>query len=99
VKEEIKDLPKHFVPRLDDDRAKCTTVPQQTSDTSIAYKTECISDGYTTDMESSFRVESPKHFIATVKMDTKWLNKRIVAVTTIDGRHAGPCTGIQELVR
>jgi hypothetical protein len=101
MKEEVNDLQKYFSPRLDADvQAKCTkATQQQTRDKSIAYKMKCTGDGFTIEMESSFRVENPKHFIATLKMDSKWQNRHLVVVHTIDGRHAGPCTAFQESVR
>ena len=89
--DELKDLTSYFAPELEGVKAKCKRTPQKTSDKSIAYKMKCAGASFTMDVESAVRIEGPKRFTATMKMDTKTPKERAVVVANIEGRHTGPC--------
>ncbi len=93
LRDELKDLNAYFSPELEGVKAKCTKAPRQTRDKSIAYKMKCAGAEFTMEMESSVKIEDPRRFTATLKMDTKTKTERAVVVANIEGRHTGACKG------
>jgi hypothetical protein len=93
LRDELKDLSAYFSPKLEGVRAQCETTPRQTRDKSIAYNMKCTGATFTMDVESAVRVEDPKRFTATLKLDTKTKTERAIVVANIEGRRTGPCKG------
>jgi len=93
LRDELKDLSAYFAPALEGVQAKCTRTRQPSSESVIAYKMKCTGSKFTMDVESSIKVEGPKRFTATLKLDTKTPKERAVVVASIEGRHTGPCKG------
>ena len=89
--DELKDLSAYFAPALEGVKAKCTRTPRAARDGSIAYTMKCRGTSFTMDIESAVRVEHPKRFTATLKMDTKTPKERAIVVANIEGMNVGPC--------
>ena len=90
--EQLKDLGAYFAPDLEGVKAKCTKAQKPTGDaTKLAYQMRCTGSGFTVDMEAGVSIESARHFIADIRMNTKTRKESALVVARAEGRREGPC--------
>jgi hypothetical protein len=90
--DQLKDLGAYFAPDLEGVKAKCTKTQQPTGDASkLAYKMRCTGSGFTLEMDAGVSIESPRHFIADIKMHTKTRKESALVVAKAEGRWDGAC--------
>jgi hypothetical protein len=80
--DQLKDLGAYFAPDLEGVKAKCTKTQQPTGDTGC---------GFTLEMDAGVSIESPRHFIADIKMHTKTRKESALVVAKAEGRWDGAC--------
>ena len=90
--EQLKDLGAYFAPDLEGVKAKCTKAQKPTGDaTKLAYQMRCAGSGFTVEMEAGVSIESARHFVADIRMNTKTQKESALVVARAEGRRQGPC--------
>jgi uncharacterized protein DUF3617 len=90
--DQLKDLGAYFAPDLEGVKAKCTKAQQPTGDaTKLAYKMRCTGSGFTMEMDAGVSIESPRHFVADIRMHTKTRKESALVVAKAEGRWDGAC--------
>lgn len=90
--DQLKDLGAYFAPDLEGVKAKCTKAQKPTGDAArLAYRMRCTSTGFTLEMDVGVLIESPLHFVADVRMQTKTSKESDLAIARAEGRWQGAC--------
>jgi hypothetical protein len=90
--DQLKDLGTYFAPDLAGVNAKCTKTQRPTGDaTKLAYKMRCTGSGFTLEMDAGVSIESPRHFVADIRMHTKTRKESALVVAKAEGRREGAC--------
>jgi len=88
----LKDLGAYFAPDLEGVKAKCTKTQKPTGDaTKLAYQMRCTGSGFTLNMDAGVSIESPRHFVADIRMHTKTKKESALVVAKAEARWDGPC--------
>lgn len=89
---QLKDLGAYFAPDLEGVKAKCTKTQKPTGDaTKLAYQMRCAGSGFTLNMDAGVSIESPRHFIADIRMHTKTKKESALVVAKAEARWEGAC--------
>jgi uncharacterized protein DUF3617 len=89
---QLKDLGAYFAPDLEGVKAKCTKTQKPTGDaTKLAYQMRCTGSGFTLNMDAGVSIESPRHFVADIRMHTKTKKESALVVAKAEARWDGPC--------
>ena len=90
--DQLKDLGAYFAPDLEGMKAKCTKTQKPTGDpTKLAYQMRCTGSGFTLQMEAGVSIESPRHFVADIRMNTKTKKDSALVVAKAEARWDGAC--------
>ena len=90
--EQLKDLGAYFAPDLEGVKAKCTKSQKPTGDaTKLAYRMRCTGSGFTLEMEAGVSIESSRHFVADIHMNTRTRQESAKVVARAEGRWDGAC--------
>lgn len=90
--DQLKDLGAYFAPDLEGVKAKCTKTQQPSGDpTKLAYKMRCTGSGFTLEMDAGVSIESSRHFVADIRMNTKTRQQSALVVAKAEGRWDGAC--------
>ena len=90
--DQLKDLGAYFAPDLEGVKAKCTKTQKPTGDASkLAYRMRCTGSGFTLEMDAGVSIESPRHFVADIRMHTKTRKESALVVAKAEGRWDGAC--------
>ena len=89
---QLKDLGAYFAPDLEGVKAKCAKTQKPTGDaTKLAYQMRCTGSGFTLNMDAGVSIESPRHFVADIRMHTKTKKESALVVAKAEARWDGPC--------
>ena len=90
--DELKDLGAYFAPELEGVKAKCKRARLPSKDArKLEYRMQCTGSGFTVKAETSVTIEGPRHFTATMRMDTRTKKESALVVADLEGRWAGAC--------
>lgn len=90
--DQLKDLGAYFAPDLEGVKAKCTKTQKPTGDaTKLAYGMRCAGSGFTLQMDAGVSIESPRHFVADIRMHTKTKKESALVVAKAEARWDGAC--------
>lgn len=90
--DQLKDLGAYFAPDLEGVKAKCTKTRKPTGDaTRLAYQMRCAGSGFTLEMDAGVWIESPRHFVADIRMHTKTRKESALVVARAEARREGAC--------
>jgi hypothetical protein len=90
--DQLKDLGAYFAPDLAGVKAKCTKTQKPTGDaTKLAYGMRCTGSGFTLQMDAGVSIESPRHFVADIRMHTKTKKESALVVAKAEARRVGAC--------
>jgi uncharacterized protein DUF3617 len=90
--DQLKDLGTYFAPDLEGVKAKCTKTQRPTGDaTKLAYKMRCTGSGFTLEMDADVSIESPRHFVADIRMNTRTKKESALVVAKAEARWDGAC--------
>ena len=89
---QLRDLGAYFAPDLEGAKAKCAKTRKPTGDaTKLAYRMRCTGNGFTLEMDAGVSIESPRHFVADIRMHTKTRKESAIVVAKAEGRWEGAC--------
>ena len=89
---QLQDLGAYFAPDLEGVKAKCTKTQKPTGDASkLAYSMRCTGGDFTLRMDAGVSIESPRHFIADIRMNTKTKRESALVVAKAEARWDGAC--------
>jgi hypothetical protein len=90
--DQLKDLGAYFAPDLEGIKGKCTKAQKPTGDaTKLAYQMRCTGSGFTLEMDASVSIESSRHFVADIRMNTTTRKESALVVAKAEGRWDGAC--------
>lgn len=90
--EQLKDLGAYFAPDLEGVKAKCAKSQKPTGDPAkLAYKMRCTGGGFTLEMDAGVSIESSRHFVADIRMQTNTRKESALVVARAEGRWGGAC--------
>jgi hypothetical protein len=92
LQDELKDLAKYFSPELEGVQAECTRTKRPVGGPNeLAYRMSCKGNGFTTEMNSTVTIVSPKQFKLYLRMDTRTRKETAKVVADGEATHLGPC--------
>jgi len=90
--DQLKDLGAYFAPDLEGVKAKCVKTQKPTGDaTKLAYQMRCTGGSFTLQMDAGVSIESPRHFVADIRMHTKTRKESALVTAKAEARWDGAC--------
>lgn len=94
--EELKDLPAYFAPQLEGVQATCKVTRLPDADRTFGHRMQCSGAGFTVDALTSVTIETSRHFIVSIRSDSRATREAALVVAEGEGHRIGECEPAQE---